>query len=139
MYRILIVEDEEAIQLLYADELNEEGYETISISDGSQVLRLIKEKRPDLVLLDIALRECNGLDLLQDIRNTYYDMPVILCTGYPAFKYDLRAIAADYYVIKSSDLQELKLKIAMALQAGSHFMAGTRLDGLQPGLAPLEN
>ena len=124
MKTILIIEDEEAIRILYADELTEEGYETISLGDGSHALELIKEKRPALVLLDIALGECNGLDLLQDIRNRHYDLPVILCTAYPSCKYDLRSIAADYFVVKSSNLQELKLKIKMALETASQFMAG---------------
>ena len=68
--------------------------------------------------MDIKLGKINGLDLLQGIRNTYYNLPVILCTAYPAFKYDLKSVAADYYVVKGSDLSELKLKIKMALEGG---------------------
>jgi two-component SAPR family response regulator len=60
--------------------------------------------------------EYDGLDLLQDIRRVYYNIPVILCSAYSSFKYDLRSIAADYYVVKSADLTELKIKINMALQ-----------------------
>lgn len=48
-----------------------------------------------------------------------YNMPVILCTVYPHFNYDLRSVAADYYVVKSPDLGDLKLKIKMALAAGA--------------------
>ncbi len=55
---------------------------------------------------------------LQDIRNIFYDMPVVLCTAYDTFKEDMKSIAADFYVIKSFDLTELKSKIAMALEAG---------------------
>jgi DNA-binding response OmpR family regulator len=121
MYKILIVEDEEAFQILYADELTEEGYESIILRDASQVMALIENKRPDLVLLDIALGECNGLDILQDIRNTYYDLPVILCTAYSSFRYDLKSVAADYYVVKNSNLKELKHKIRMAIEASKQF------------------
>ena len=60
----------------------------------------------------------NGPDLLQDIRNEFYNLPVVLCTAYDTFKEDMKSIAADFYVIKSFDLTELKSKIAMALQAG---------------------
>jgi DNA-binding NtrC family response regulator len=59
----------------------------------------------------------NGLDLLQDIRNKFYDLPVVLCTAYDTFKENMKSIAADFYVIKSFDLSELKNKIAMALEA----------------------
>ena len=59
----------------------------------------------------------NGLDLLQDIRNRFYDLPVVLCTAYDTFKEDMKSISADYYVIKSFDLTELKSKIALALES----------------------
>ena len=116
MNKILIVDDDVAIQILYADELTEEGYEVITTGDGVGLLGLIEEAQPDLVVLDIRLGEFNGLDLLQDIRNTHYELPVILCSAYSAFKYDLKSIAADYFMIKSSDLSELKVKIRMALE-----------------------
>ena len=103
MNRILVVDDEESFQVLYADELTEEGYEVITIGDGSKLMEVIEQKRPDLVLLDIKLGKYDGLDLLQDIRNAYYDLPVILCTAYYDFRYDLKSIAADYYVIKSQN------------------------------------
>ncbi len=130
MNKILIVDDEESIRILYADELTEEGYEVITSSDGSGILELIEQERPNLVVLDIRLGEYNGLDLLQDIRNTYYNLPVILCTAYPNFKYYLKSIAADYYVVKSSNLRELKLKIEMALEGGRHFISGTIFEGM---------
>jgi len=57
------------------------------------------------------------LELLQDIRKNFYNMPVILCTAYETFKKDLRSIAADYYVTKSYDLSELKGRIRMAVEA----------------------
>lgn len=125
MDKILIVDDEKSIQILYTDELTEEGYEVITCGDGSRLMELIEQKRPDLVVMDIRLGRHNGLDLLQDIRNTYYDLPVILCTAYPTFKYDLKSIAADYYVVKSSNLEELKLKIKMALEGGTQLLSAT--------------
>jgi two-component system response regulator (stage 0 sporulation protein F) len=125
MNKVLIVDDEEAIQILYGDELTDEGYEVVTTGDGSKLLALIAETKPDLIVLDIKLGKYNGLDLLQDIRNRYYNMPVILCTGYPAFKHKPKSMAADYYVVKNSDLSELKLKIKMALDAGIHMPSTT--------------
>ena len=118
MAKILIVDDEEHIRFLYSEELTEAGYEVITDS-GYKLLERIDEEKPDLVVLDIKMVDYNGLDLLQDIRNKYYDLPVVLCTAYDTFKEDMKSIAADYYVIKSFDLTELKNKIAMALEAGS--------------------
>jgi len=119
MAKILIVDDEEHIRFLYSEELAEVGYEVITADSGFKLLERIEAEKPDLVVLDIKMVDYNGLDLLQDIRNKYYDLPVVLCTAYDTFKEDMKSIAADYYVIKSFDLTELKTKIAMALEASS--------------------
>ena len=139
MNRILIVDDEKSIQLLFADELTEEGYEVITTGDGAGLIGMIEKWRPDLVVLDIKLGENDGLDLLQDIRNTYYNLPVVMCTAYPDFKYDLKSIAADYYVVKSSDLRELKKKIKMAFESGEMFQSSTMFNHLHQEAAPLQN
>jgi two-component system response regulator (stage 0 sporulation protein F) len=115
--KILIVDDEEHIRFLYSEELSEAGYDVITADSGYQLLERIEEEKPDLVVLDIKMVDYNGLDLLQDIRNRFYDLPVVLCTAYDTFKEDMKSIAADFYVIKSFDLSELKNKIAMALEA----------------------
>jgi two-component system, response regulator, stage 0 sporulation protein F len=117
--KILIVDDEEHIRFLYSEELKEEGYDVITAESGLRLLERIKEEKPDLVVLDIKMVDYNGLDLLQDIRNEYYDLPVVLCTAYDAFKEDIKSVAADFYVVKSFDLTELKKKIARALEAAS--------------------
>ena len=117
MAKILVVDDEEHIRFLYSEELTEVGYEVITADSGYKLLERIEDEKPDLVVLDIKMLDYNGLDLLQDIRNKFYNLPVVLCTAYDTFKEDMKSIAADYYVIKSFDLTELKSKIAMALEA----------------------
>ncbi len=117
MAKILIVDDEEHIRYLYSEELSEAGYEVATHDSGDRILEKIEEEKPDLIVLDIKMGEYNGLDILQQIRNKYYDLPVILCTAYDTFKEDIKSMAADFYVIKSFDLTDLKNKIAMALEA----------------------
>jgi len=117
MAKVLVVDDEEHIRLLYSEELSEAGYEVITAADGFKLIERIEEEKPDLVVLDIKMVDYNGLDLLQEIRNKFYNLPVILCTAYDTYKEDIKAIAADFYVIKSFDLTELKKKIARALEA----------------------
>jgi DNA-binding response OmpR family regulator len=119
MAKILIVDDEGHIRFLYSEELTEAGYEVITAETGHMLVERIEKEKPDLVILDIKMVDYNGLDLLQDIRNKFYNMPVVLCTAYDTFKEDIKSIAADFYVIKSFDLTELKNKIAMALESNA--------------------
>ncbi|MGD8757625.1 MAG: response regulator [Deltaproteobacteria bacterium] len=116
MKKILIVDDEEVIRMLYGEELEEEGYEVATAGSGHGLMEMIEREKPDLVILDIKMAEHDGLDLLQEIRKSFYNIPVILCSAYSSFKGDLKSIAADYYVVKSADLSELKQKIKMALE-----------------------
>ncbi len=113
--KILVVDDEAHIRLLYSEELTEDGYEVITADGGFELIERIEREKPDLVVLDIKMADYNGLDLLQDIRNKYSDLPVILCSAYDTFKGEMKSIAADDYVIKSFDLSELKEKIALCL------------------------
>ncbi len=116
MARILIVDDEEHIRSLYALELEDEGYEVLALESGKGLAEHIERFRPDVVVLDIKMVDVSGLDVLQEIRNRFYDLPVILCSAYGSYKGDIKSIAADYYVVKSSDLTELKTKIRNALE-----------------------
>ena len=126
MKRILLVDDEEYIRRLYAEELSEEGYEVVTVATGHDLLRKINLSQPSVVILDIRLVDYDGLELLQEIRSRYYDLPVILCTAYDTYKQDPKAFAADYYVIKSFDLSELKMMIGRALETDSSIrLTGT--------------
>jgi len=116
MPKILVVDDQEHVRLLYSEELKEAGYEVTTAEGGYKLLERIEEEKPDLVILDIKMADYNGLDIPQDIRNDFYDLPGILSTAYDSFKDDMKSIAADFYVVKSYDLTELKNKIAMALE-----------------------
>jgi DNA-binding response OmpR family regulator len=117
MAKVLIVDDEKHIRLLYSEELKEEGYDVATAADGTDILNLIGREKPDVIVLDIKMVSSNGLDVLQEIRNTFYNLPVILCSAYGSYKVDVKSIAADAYVVKSSDLTELKKKIAQVLEA----------------------
>jgi DNA-binding response OmpR family regulator len=116
MPKILVVDDEKSIRALCAEELSEEGYEVITTGDGKEVMKLVSTERPDAVVLDIRMEDCDGLDLLQELRNAYPDLPIILNTAYDSYREDVKSVAADYYVVKSYDLTELKEKLAVLVQ-----------------------
>ncbi|XXJ20510.1 response regulator [Desulfovibrio caledoniensis] len=114
--KILVVDDEKHIRMLYREELEAENY-VVATSDGEEdILDVIARENPTIVILDIKLGvNRSGLDLLQEIRTKDQQIPVILSTAYDSFQHDLKSIAADYYVVKSVDLTELKDKVRMAL------------------------
>jgi CheY-like chemotaxis protein len=119
MARILVVDDEEHIRLFYHEELSDEGHKVWTVATGHELLKRIHHIKPEVVILDIKLVDYDGLELLQEIRNQYHDLPVILCTAYDTYKEDPKSLAADYYVVKSFDLAQLKRAIEKALEADS--------------------
>ena len=116
MTKILIVDDEASIRMLYREEFQDDGYEVIEAEDGHKLTERIAQDKPDVIVLDIKMAAYDGLDLLQEIRQQFQDLPVIISSAYGAYKGDYKTLAADYYVVKSSDLSELKQKVRKALE-----------------------
>ena len=70
------------------------------------------------MVLDIKLVDYDGLELLKEIREPNPDLPVIVCSAYDSYKYDQKASTADFYVVKSFDLLELKMAVRKILEVG---------------------
>ena len=113
--RILVVDDEVNQGLLYEQELTDEGYEVDVANSGEQALDLVRKKQFDLVVLDIGMPYMDGLETLGKMLSMDNKLPVILNTAYPSYKDNFMSWAADAYVVKSSDLTELKDKIRGSL------------------------
>ena len=109
--KVLVVDDEKNIRLLLKEELTDEGYDVMTAESGAAALEMIQADKPDLVTLDIKMPGEDGLTILRKIREIEYDLPVIICSAYSVYKSDFSAVAADYYVTKSSDFGDLKNKI----------------------------
>ena len=120
MARLLVIDDEANIRLLYAQELGDEGYEVVTAATVSEALTRLEEQTFDLVILDIKLKNESGLDLLQQIVKERHNLPVILCSAFSCYKDDFSAWLADGYVVKSSNIDELKLEIGKVLGKKSH-------------------
>jgi len=111
MKKILLVDDEESIHLLYRAELEEEGYNVHSALGGEDALQKLKIVSPDLVILDINMPGMNGIEVLRQIKEINPKTPVILCSAYHEYKQDFGAWASDDYIIKSADLDDLKAAV----------------------------
>jgi len=107
MSKILIVEDEENIRLLYKEELKDLGYEVFLASNGKEAIKKYDLHQPDLIILDIKLPGMDGIKTMNIIRGKSRDVPIILCTAYGEYKQDMKTWASDAYLIKSADLKEL--------------------------------
>lgn len=114
--RLLIVDDEESIRLLYQREFSEEGYGVTLASSGEEALEILEKEPVDLVILDIRMKKMSGLEALQRIVKEKKNLPVVLCSAYSSYQDDFSSWLADAYVIKSSDLTELKDEVKRLLK-----------------------
>jgi DNA-binding response OmpR family regulator len=115
MTRLLVVDDERDIRHLYAAELEDEGYQVETAGNGAEAAQLLQEREFDLVILDIQMKGESGLQVLQKIVRERTDLPVILCTAFSCYKEDFSSWLADAYVVKSSDMGELKSEVRKLL------------------------
>lgn len=115
MAKLLVVDDEANIRLLYAQELSEEGYQVVTAASALEAVEKLETESFELAVIDIKLKNESGIELLQRIVKERHTLPVILCTAFSCYKDDFSAWLADGYVVKSSDLQELKDEIARVL------------------------
>ncbi len=105
--KILVVDDDKRIQLLYRSELEDDGYEVHVADSGEEALRLFDEVGPDLVTLDILMPDMDGIQVLRKMKEKNPQLPVIMSTAYD-YRDDFAVWASEAYLVKSSDLGELK-------------------------------
>lgn len=105
---LLIAEDDPALRSRYSKELKREGYQFLTGSDGPATLKKVKESNPDLVLLDIRMPGMDGIEVMGRILEDRPKLPVIINTAYSSCRDSFLSWSADAYVLKSSDLSELK-------------------------------
>lgn len=118
MKKILVVDDEKHIRMLYEKELTEEGYAVQATGDPEAASACCAQGDVDLVILDIKLTDGDGgLELLRKIKEHNKALPVILNTAYPHYQYDFASWLAEAYVVKSGNLIELKQKVKEILPA----------------------
>jgi len=111
MKRILVVEDERNLRSLYSHELGGEGYEVVAVPNGDAALEQFRAGNIDLAIVDIKLKDENGLNVLRQLMEQDRRLKVIINSAYSTYMSDFTSWTADAYLVKSSDLSELKAKV----------------------------
>ena len=115
MTTILLVEDDKNQRLLYEQELKLAGYDIVTASNGKKALEKVNERLPDIIVMDINMPKMDGIEAMGRILSKNKKIPVIINTAYSNYKDSFMTWAADAYVVKSSDLSELKNRIKEVL------------------------
>jgi DNA-binding response OmpR family regulator len=112
--KILIVDDDQHIRLLYKEELLEEGYDVDVASSGMEALQLFDKNEYDLVTLDILMPDMDGIKVLRQMKEKRPRIPIIMSTAYD-YRDDFAVWASEAYIVKSAELSELKEMIKTLL------------------------
>ena len=121
MSRILIVEDELALQRALADNFRFESYEVVTASDGETGYRLAKEKQPDVILLDLMLPRMSGYDVSRKLRHEGIQTPILMLTARGSEEDRIAGLdlGADDYVTKPFSVRELSARVRALLRRSS--------------------
>jgi CheY-like chemotaxis protein len=119
MARVLLIEDEANVRLLYRFELEEEGYSIVEVGTGTDALEALADEKIDAVVLDLRLPDYYGLQLMDEILSRRRNLPIIINTAYDQFRDDFHCWGADAFIVKSSDLSELKYALARSIPTAS--------------------
>ncbi len=118
--KILVVDDDPEVRMVTCDFLSSKGYEVVVAEGGREALRLLDASPPDVVLLDVAMPDMDGMETLKRIVATHPAMPVIMVTANADIEITSKVLqlgAADY-VPKPFDLDYLDQAISIQLSAG---------------------
>ncbi|OHA62472.1 MAG: hypothetical protein A3E07_01625 [Candidatus Wildermuthbacteria bacterium RIFCSPHIGHO2_12_FULL_45_9] len=120
--KILCIEDEAVIQKTLADTFEKSGYQAVSALDGAAGLRLAKETKPDLILLDLILPKMDGFEVLRHLKDDAQTkaIPVIVLTNLEQMQDIQRVLdlGATTYLVKANyNLEELVEMVQKALES----------------------
>lgn len=125
--KLLIVDDQKGIRILLMEVFNSEGYETFEASNGKIALDIVKNEKPDLVLLDMKIPGMDGLEILKNIRKIDTEIKVIMMTAYGELDMIKEAmeLGALAHFTKPFDIDELRHAVGQLFDnQDPHIAAG---------------
>jgi len=124
--RILVVDDEPNLRLLYRHLLVSEGYQVKSVASAAEALDLMERFPPDLVVMDIRMPYMDGIEAMGLMLNRKSDLPIVLNSAYCSSKDNFCAWPASAYLVKSSDTSELTRTIRALLDGSKESIPSSQ-------------
>lgn len=123
--RLMVVEDEEHLAEVIADNLELEGFAVEVVTDGTRALERLREAPPALVLLDVMLPGVDGFTICDTLRREGRDVPILFLTARSSQDDRVRGLelGGDDFLGKPFDLRELMLRVRAILKRTSWFQA----------------
>ncbi len=121
MLRILLIEDEENIRDTVKLNLELENFEVVAVDNGREALRVIPEQHFDLLIVDVMLPEVDGFQIVEQVRLTDRDTPIIFLTAKDTAQDRIQGLkkGADDYLTKPFVFEELLLRVKRLIERSS--------------------
>lgn len=118
MFNILVCEDEKNIRKLMCEYLSKDGYNVFESENGELALDILNENHIDLLITDIMMPKMDGYELSKDLRETGYDLPILMITAKETIDDKKRGFKSgtDDYMVKPIDMDEMLLRVSALLR-----------------------
>ncbi|HEY9477981.1 MAG TPA: response regulator transcription factor [Microbacteriaceae bacterium] len=133
--RVVVVDDEASLTDLLGMALRYEGWEVRSAADGHSAIALVRQFRPDVVVLDVMLPDLDGLEVLRRLRADGADIPILFLTAKDALDDRIAGLTAggDDYVTKPFSLEELVARLRGLIRRSARVISEASDPILQVG------
>lgn len=118
MNRILVVEDDDHLKLLYQSVLERAGFSIVTVTNGKEALKKLETINVDLMITDLMMPLMDGYELLGTLRNSGIDIPVLIITARADFEDKKKGfqLGTDDYMTKPVDVNEMVLRVEALLR-----------------------
>ncbi|MFP1649215.1 MULTISPECIES: response regulator transcription factor [Enterococcus] len=118
MNRILLVEDDERLQQLYQSVLERAGFLVFAVANGTEALKRLESTQVDVIITDIMMPVMDGYELLETLRSSRVETPVLIITAKADFEDKKKGfqLGTDDYMTKPVDVNEMVLRVEALLR-----------------------
>lgn len=118
MFHILIAEDDKELSELFSTILVKNGYKTTCAKDGVEALDILDKEYIDLIISDVMMPNMDGFELLKNIQDSEFNIPILIITAKESFQDKQRGflLGTDDYMVKPIDVNEMVLRVGALLR-----------------------